>query len=562
MLPVIQPDAYIVLRLPSDTLKIVKIVPNNIVSIGKFGSFRANSLLGRPYHLTFEIIEASTELSLRVLSGADLQAEAQEGVGDGGGGGGITTGEDGVEYEGADDAGKATVRSNREIHDEPGRQTLSMAEIETLKKEGAGAGRDLISRLMLSHTAIGQKTSYSLAKYSLRKSRKFLRRFTVLPLDVTLLARWLLMEKEPARILEMREEMLALMCSWANIRWSAGHDDGVDGGEVDGAVPRCGRGRWLVVDDTAGLVVAMLAERMGILLPEDDDDDNDRDDGDAAAPEVDSTTTDNVPSATPPTPNPTTGSPPALAGRPRPRRRAHKVAMSAASNTITVLHANNQPNLSLLRYFHFDANDPSEAHPLYTHLKTLSWLHLLAPESDATYAEPDPVSAETLSTWKSGKRATHHRKRRRWERVRHVVDDTRTGHFDGLVVASTMEPASVLRHTVGLLRGGAPVVVYSANLEPLVELADLYSVARRAAFLSHPPDASALPTADFPLDPSLLLAPSLQTIAVRSWQCLPGRTHPIMGARGGAEGYLFTATRVLPAAGKVEGRGTAKRRKC
>jgi len=34
-----------------------------------------------------------------------------------------------------------------------------------------------------------------------------------------------------------------------------------------------------------------------------------------------------------------------------------------------------------------------------------------------------------------------------------------------------------------------------------------------------------------------------------------------MTGRGGAEGYLFTATRVLPAEGKVEARGKYKRRK-
>ena len=70
-----------------------------------------------------------------------------------------------------------------------------------------------------------------------------------------------------------------------------------------------------------------------------------------------------------------------------------------------------------------------------------------------------------------------------------------------------------------------------------------------------------MPTDDFPLDPTLLLAPTIQTARARSWQVLPGRTHPLMTGRGGSEGYIFTATRVLPAEGKVEARGKFKRRK-
>jgi tRNA (adenine-N(1)-)-methyltransferase non-catalytic subunit len=60
---------------------------------------------------------------------------------------------------------------------------------------------------------------------------------------------------------------------------------------------------------------------------------------------------------------------------------------------------------------------------------------------------------------------------------------------------------------------------------------------------------------EFPVNPTLLLAPMLQTARARSWQVLPGRTHPLMTSRGGAEGFLFTATRVLPVEGKVEARG-------
>lgn len=241
--------------------------------------------------------------------------------------------------------------------------------------------------------------------------------------------------------------------------------------------------------------------------------------------------------------------------------RSRNTFTSAITNTITLIHANAQPNLSLLKYFDFDAFNPSPLHPLEKHLRMLSWLQLLAPEEDAGYTEPQPVSDEVLQSWKSGKRSNYFRKRRRWERIKTVVEETRAGGFDGLVIASVMNLTSILQHTVPLLRGAAQVVVYSPTIEPLVELADYYSTGRRTAFVQNPPDPEMMPTEDFPVNPTLLLAPAIHSARCRSWQVLPGRTHPLMTGRGGSEGYVFTGTRVLPAEGKIEARGKFKRRK-
>lgn len=86
------------------------------------------------------------------------------------------------------------------------------------------------------------------------------------------------------------------------------------------------------------------------------------------------------------------------------------------------------------------------------------------------------------------------------------------------------------------------------------------------------PDLITLPGKDKPdvpappsvkeLDPTILLAPTIHSITVRKYQVLPGRTHPVMTSRGGAEGYVFVATRVVPVEGKVEamGKGAARRK--
>lgn len=419
-----------------------------------------------------------------------------------------------------------------------------MAEIEEMKAQGTGSGKDLITKILDSHMALDQKTAYALAKYTLRKTKKFLRRFTVLPLDVPLMTSWILHDKEPMRTMELRQEVLAMVGSLSNVHYMPEPtvDDDAD------TSAGLGRGRWLVIDETAGLLVASIAEQLGILNP--------------PAPE-------RQPSGQALHRDAAETHDPLLAGVPDSKqseqgqgpRIAKKLSTLANSNTITLLHANSQPNLSLLKYFGFEAGNPSLYHPLYRHLRSISWLQLLAPEEDLGYMEPETFPNEVVQTFKSGRKGNYYRKRRRWERIKKVVDETRGGGFDGLIIATVMEFPAVLQHTVPLLRGAAQVVIYSPTIEPLTELADLYSSGRRSAYLTNPPDPEAMPTEDFPLDPTLLLSTTIQTVRCRNWQVLPGRTHPLMTGRGGSEGYIFSATRVLPAEGKIEARGKFKRRK-
>lgn len=428
-----------------------------------------------------------------------------------------------MEFQLVGENGEVIMRSNRETIDDSARQTLTMEEIETLKREGTGAGKDLIAKLMLSHTGLDQKTTFSLAKYKLTKTKKYLRRFTILPLDVAMLTHWMIEEKDASKILEIREEMLALTMAWSNVHFA---EDPI-------GIP-IGGGRWLVVDETGGLLVAAMAEKMGILYP-----------------------SDHVPVNTE-----------------AESEDHHQYQFSeqsfAVSNTITLIHTNAQPNLSLLSYFDYHPNSPSSPsstqHPLATHLLPLSWLQLIHPSEDTTYS--NPVTLHTpmeISAMKSGKRGTYFRKLRRYTRTKHIVDSTLAGNFDGLIIASSMDPVSILKHIIPLVRGGAPVVIYSPTIEPLTTLADYYSTSRRTAFIQSPPaELEGLGqeeiarwggNEDFPLNPTLLLGVSVQTARVREWQVLPGRTHPLMTGRGGAEGYLFMGTRVIPAEGRVEARG-------
>ncbi|KAL8645263.1 MAG: hypothetical protein Q9226_007376, partial [Calogaya cf. arnoldii] len=497
-----QPDliwsgVHVFLRLPSGSHTVHEIKPNTTISVGKYGSFQSNSLIGRPYHYTYEIldqVDGSARPGLRIVpptelyadikdeevsAPADLEEEEQADA----------NGKEGcAQFEIVDQKGEVLLRTNRNIVDDARSQTMTMKEIEMLKAEGKGSGRDLIAKILDSHSALDQKTTFALAKYTLRKTKKYLRRFTVLPMDVPLLAKWIMTEKDASKTMELREETLALIGSWSNVHFMPSQFEE----QPDGI----GQGRWLMVDETAGLLVAAAAERLGILHPS-----NERE------PRATATQKDAPVGVQP---NGNMQPLPAIFQDSQPRADKRK-SNFARSNTITLVHANSQPNLSLLRYFNFDAANPAPSHPLSSHLKTISWLQLLHPEDDNACTEPENIAPEIVQTWKSGKRSNYYRKRRRWERTVAVVSDARQGNFDGLVVASSMTTPAILHHLVPLLHGAAQVVVYSPSIEPLVELADFYSTQRRVAYLNDPPAPEAMPTEDYPVNPTLLLAPTIQT---------------------------------------------------
>ena len=115
------------------------------------------------------------------------------------------------------------------------------------------------------------------------------------------------------------------------------------------------------------------------------------------------------------------------------------------------------------------------------------------------------------------------------------------------------------------------MAIFSPSIEPLTQLADCFSIARRAAWIQSPPagtegkSVTELDTwecsVEYPINPTLVLGASVQTSRARRWQVLPGRTHPMMTARGGAEGYVFTGWRALPAEGRISARGKFQKKR-
>ncbi|RPA72280.1 Gcd10p-domain-containing protein [Ascobolus immersus RN42] len=536
----ILPNSFVFARLPSARTQLIRVTPNSDISIPKIGTFPANDLLHRPYHLTFDVLE-KPEPHLRIVSREECtrdflgQAEEEE-----------AELEDDLEAteEGAaqsptnKDAQSGSipgsvpeeVKTNRTTVDDPNSQRLTAEEILKLKQEhGEDAGKKIIETILSNHAELHKKTTFSLHKYTIRKRNKYLKRFTVEPVDIPGLLSHITEEKDAAKILELKHETLALMLNLANVRYG---------------------GRYLVVDDTSGFVTGAIAERLNILHPEPESEISTEDEPEEAQVVQEANVKEE---------EETIEGSSGLPDKNKKRRQPSKPTGLAVSNTITLVHPNEQPNLSLLKYFSYDVAGHTTPinHPLTNHLKSISYLQLLHPDLEPTLAPPKTLSDEALRALKGGKRSAYYKKWRRFERMTEIVKETREGGFDSLIICSSMwrDLEGLLRVLVPLLRGSAEVVIFSPSREPLVQLAERYSSARRSEWVQRSDEENAKRLEEDELDPTLLLAPTIHTVAERRFQFLPGRTHPLMTSRGGAEGYIFHATRVLPAEGKVSGRG-------
>ncbi|KAL8685998.1 MAG: hypothetical protein Q9218_007417, partial [Villophora microphyllina] len=122
----VRSNSYVGLRLPSGSLTIHEIKPNTTISLGKYGSFQANFLIGRPFHYTYEIldqIDDKTRSGLRIVSPSELYAgitdeeaptpadlEEEEVQ--------TANGKECAQFELVDQKGKVLLRTNRNIVDD------------------------------------------------------------------------------------------------------------------------------------------------------------------------------------------------------------------------------------------------------------------------------------------------------------------------------------------------------------------------------------------------------------------------------------------------------------
>ncbi|KAG0680837.1 tRNA (adenine(58)-N(1))-methyltransferase non-catalytic subunit trm6 [Pichia californica] len=215
-------DDFAILRLPSGARKMIQLRFDGIINMGKFGTFTVEDVLGYPYGQAFEI---GNENKLNPIESLEF---------------GIT---DLAELD-TEDLINGSSKDNRLLIDQGNVQKVTVEEVEEMKNKIGGneVAREIIQTMIKNHGSFDKKTAFSQEKYLDRKHKKFLRRFQINYLTSNEMLDYLYYEKEPFRIMNLSIEMLGSIMSQGNV------------------MPG---GNYLVVDETGGLIVYAMLERMG-----------------------------------------------------------------------------------------------------------------------------------------------------------------------------------------------------------------------------------------------------------------------------------------------------------
>ncbi|WWC65183.1 uncharacterized protein I303_107797 [Kwoniella dejecticola CBS 10117] len=445
----------VMLRLPSDAIKVVTIEKNGLIQLGKYGAFPASQLLNLHYDITYEIIGGSASTSASGTStplpflDEDAAMNDKRGNGKGKGKG------KGRENDIKSNPGWKNVlrplkrqnvveavidditETNEHIHDLPEmeKQTLSHEEIAELRAQGMSV-EEIIKKQEESHERFKLKTEFSKEKWRRRKEKKF--STTVHPLSPSIpniLSHY--SDRSPASILHLRMDTLSQLLNMANVRPG---------------------GRYLVVDDTGGLVTAAVLERMG-----------------------------------------------------------------AQGKILLFTNSDSPPGWGVLNTMNISERE----------LECVKWLNWMEAQDDYERPPPPPED-ENAKPAKVAQRLRKHNAQ--VAELNATRDELHLGGWDGLIIASTLSPISILSFLSPFLLGSAPLVVYSPHQQVLAEL---------LAWSKKDPN---------------YLHDTLSESWTRTYQVLPGRTHPMMNTSASG-GYLWSAIKVHPSEYRSDSHFRMKRRK-
>lgn len=235
---IITEDQHVLVKLPSAGMKVVHLKRDGHVSLGKFGTFDINGILGFPLGQSFEVIGDNKVKPIESLT--------------------CSTGNENGEDVGGEEEGEETEEmtkdkltqilsnnseNNQNIIDMGSKiQKLTSEDINELKKSGATSdvGQTIIQKMIEGHGGFDKKTIFSQQKYLKRKQQKFLRRFTVEYFGSSQMLQYY-SEKDNCRVLDMSEETLGLLMTYSNVRPD---------------------GKYLLIDETGGIVLYAMLERM------------------------------------------------------------------------------------------------------------------------------------------------------------------------------------------------------------------------------------------------------------------------------------------------------------
>ncbi|RXK41998.1 hypothetical protein M231_00719 [Tremella mesenterica] len=443
----------VLLRLPSDTVKAVVASHEGLLQLGKFGAIPASQLLGLHYDITYEIVAGGPgEIEQNGISQKEDLVN-DEGVGkkkkkkdkrkgkdmDVGTHPGWNNILRPLKEKRLVEAVLDDVRETNQFIDdtEEARQALlSQEEILDLRSQGISA-EEMIQRQISRHERFELKTDFSKEKWRRRKEKKYLQ--TVIPIAPTIqnmLQHYA--TRAPQSILYLRDDTMSQMLVLANIRPG---------------------GKYLVVDDTGGLVTAAVIDRMG------------------------------------------------------------------GEGRIMLFNENDSPPAwGILGIMNFGQRE----------LECVKWLNWM--EMDEEYERPPPPeeNGAPVSLQKSQTKMRRHLNQ--VAELNATRDELYMGNWDGLILATELSPISIISRLIPYLGGSAPIVVYSPYLQILAEVLHWSKK-----------------------DPRFLNATLTESWS-RTYQVLPGRTHPLM-TTSATGGYIYHALRIHPSAFEPMSKRIDKKRK-
>lgn len=223
---------------------------HSTISLGKYGSFLSECLINRPFYSQYEIVESGSKTSLRYNTGrpsldSPLGTESSPRL--------LTSG---IHRESADapQTIQASQASDAYSNPVPG-ELASPVELRRCDDKSDTGSRANQKQAGSSSSRLPE------IKKALKKSLKSRIHFIVLPVDVRNLTKVVLSESIIPKNIDIREEALSLFASWADVCRSYVSDGMLASVNSSSQSSR----RYLVVDDTGGLVVASIAESLGIL---------------------------------------------------------------------------------------------------------------------------------------------------------------------------------------------------------------------------------------------------------------------------------------------------------
>ncbi|EJS41954.1 gcd10p [Saccharomyces arboricola H-6] len=396
-------NQHVIVRLPSKNYKIVELKPNTSISLGKFGAFEVNDIVGYPFGLTFEIYYDNEEVQSDVKTDSKpknkipigkVRLMSQE-VKDENNDKDVSPSEQplsikdksvSIELTSVD----SSATNQNLVNMGSNAQELTIEEIEKMKQESLSS-KEIIDKIIKSHKSFHNKTVYSQEKYLNRKKQKFAKYFTVEYLSSSNLLQFLIDKGDIQRVLDMSQESMGMLLNLANIQSD---------------------GNYLCMDETGGLLVYFLMERMF-------GGDNE----------------------------------------------------SKSNGKIVVIHENEHANLDLLKFANYSEKFIKE----HVHtISLLDFFE--PPTLEEIQERFTPLPKEEARALKSGKKNSYYRRLRWYNTQLQVVELTGNFLYDGLVVATTLHLPTVVPKLAAKVHGSRPIVCYGQFKETLLELAHtLYS---------------------------------------------------------------------------------------